>query len=151
MVLSRYEAIRLAGLTKGMIADVRNQKQITLPEVFFNNPILADMKAAMVIYFERSGEIRLIPMMRVGGARVRLEVEKVNPALMQIMTQLFKQYDLKVLFTTGFCFEQNRCVYEVFFETDDIDDKESRIRNTIENIPGLFESEFEILEIGKGW
>lgn len=141
----------MAGLTKGMIADVRKEKQITLPEVFFDNPILTDMKAAMVIYFERSGEIRLIPMMRVGGARVRLEVEKVNPALMQIMTQLFKQYDLKVLFTTGFCFEQNRCVYEVFFETDGIDDKQGRIRNTIENIPGLFESEFEILEIGKGW
>ena len=134
-----------------MIADVKSEKQIKLPEVFFNNPILSDMKAAMVIYFERSGEIRLIPMMRLGGARVRLEVEKVNPALMQIMTQLFKQYDLKVLFTTGFCFEQNRCVYEVFFETDDITDKESRIRSTIGNIPGLFESEFEILEIGKGW
>ncbi len=141
----------MAGLTKGMIADVKSEKQIKLPEVFFNNPILSDMKAAMVIYFERSGEIRLIPMMRLGGARVRLEVEKVNPALMQIMTQLFKQYDLKVLFTTGFCFEQNRCVYEVFFETDDITDKESRIRSTINNIPGLFESEFEILEIGKGW
>lgn len=141
----------MAGLTKGMIADVKSEKQIKLPDVFFNNPILSDMKAAMVIYFERSGEIRLIPMMRLGGARVRLEVEKVNPALMQIMTQLFKQYDLKVLFTTGFCFEQNRCVYEVFFETDDIGDKEARIRSTIDNIPGLFESEFEILEIGKGW
>jgi hypothetical protein len=134
-----------------MIADVKSEKQIKLPDVFFNNPILGGMKAAMVIYFERSGEIRLIPMMRLGGARVRLEVEKVNPALMQIMTQLFKQYDLKVLFTTGFCFEQNRCVYEVFFETDDINDKEARIRSTIDNIPGLFESEFEILELGKGW
>ncbi len=134
-----------------MIADVKNEKQITLPDVFFKNPILNDMKAAMVIYFERSGEVRLIPMMRVGGARVRLEVEKVNPALMQIMTQLFKRFDLKVLFTTGFCFEQNRCVYEVFFETDDIASKESSIRTTIESIPGLFESEFEILEIGKGW
>ncbi len=147
----RDEAIRLAGLTKGMIADVRKEKQITLPDVFFKNPILAEMKAAMVIYFERSGEIRLIPMMKMGGARVRLEVEKVNPALMQIMTQLFKQHDLKVLFTTGFCFEQNRCVYEVFFETDNIEEKEARIRSTIDSIPGLFESEFEVLEIGKGW
>jgi hypothetical protein len=141
----------LAGLTKGMIADVKNERQITLPDVFFENPILKEMKAAMVIYFERSGEIRLIPMMKLGGARVRLEVEKVNPALMQIMTQLFKQHDLKVLFTTGFCFEQNRCVYEVYFEAEGIGDKESQIRSTIEGIPGLFESEFEILELGKGW
>ena len=141
----------MAGLTKGMIANVRENKEISLPEVFFSNPVLKDMKAAMVIYFERTGEIRLIPMMMEGGARVRLEVEKVNPALMQTMTHLFKQHDLKVLFTTGFCFEQNRCVYEVYFAANSIKDKESQIRKTIESIPGLYESEFEILEIGVEW
>ncbi|MHA1960556.1 MAG: hypothetical protein ACW99U_10005 [Candidatus Thorarchaeota archaeon] len=141
----------MAGLTKGMIADVKKRKEIGLPEVFFSNPALADMKAAMVIYFERSGEIRLIPMMKEGGARVRLEVEKVNPALMQTMTHLFKQHDLKVLFTTGFCFEQNRCIYEVYFAADSIRSKEAEIRKTIESIPGLYESEFEILELGADW
>ena len=141
----------MAGITKGMIADVHKKKEISLPEDFFNNAELKDMKAAMVIYFERSGEIRLIPMMKEGGARVRLEVEKVNPALMQTMTQLFKQHDLKVLFTTGFCFEQNRCIYEVYFSADDIKGKQDNIRATIESIPGLYESEFEILEIGKEW
>ncbi len=141
----------MAGLTKGKIADVKTKREITLPQEFFENPILQDMKAAMVIYFERSGEVRLIPMMEEGGARVRLEVEKVNPALMQTMTQLFKQHDLKVLFTTGFCFEQNRCVYEVYFSADDIADKKGQIRSTIENIPGLYNSEFEILDIGGNW
>ncbi|MFW9968392.1 MAG: hypothetical protein ACFFEA_14655 [Candidatus Thorarchaeota archaeon] len=141
----------MAGLTKGMIADVKKNRAISLPEDFFNNPELGDMKAAMVIYFERSGEIRLIPMMKEGGARVRLEVEKVNPALMQTMTQLFKQHDLKVLFTTGFCFEENRCVYEVYFAADDIRGKESTIRSTIESIPGLYDAEFEILELGVEW
>ncbi|MFW9833857.1 MAG: hypothetical protein ACFFEK_07675 [Candidatus Thorarchaeota archaeon] len=141
----------MAGITKGMIADVHKKKEISLPEDFFNNAELKDMKAAMVIYFERSGEVRLIPMMKEGGARVRLEVEKVNPALMQTMTQLFKQHDLKVLFTTGFCFEQNRCIYEVYFSADDIKSKQDNIRATIESIPGLYESEFEILEIGKEW
>lgn len=141
----------MAGLTKGMIADVKKNRAISLPEDFFNNPDLGDMRAAMVIYFERSGEIRLIPMMKEGGARVRLEVEKVNPALMQTMTQLFKQHDLKVLFTTGFCFEENRCVYEVYFAADDIRGKESTIRSTIESIPGLYDAEFEILELGVEW
>lgn len=141
----------MAGITKGMIADVHKKREISLPEGFFKNAELKDMKAAMVIYFERSGEIRLIPMMKEGGARVRLEVEKVNPALMQTMTQLFKQHDLKVLFTTGFCFEQNRCIYEVYFSADNINDKQDTIRSTIESIPGLYESEFEILEIGKEW
>jgi hypothetical protein len=134
-----------------MIADVHKKKEISLPEDFFNNVELKGMKAAMVIYFERSGEIRLIPMMKEGGARVRLEVEKVNPALMQTMTQLFKVHDLKVLFTTGFCFEQNRCIYEVYFSADNIKDKQDTIRDTIESIPGLYESEFEILEIGQEW
>lgn len=141
----------MAGLTKGMIADVKQKREITLPDGFFSNPALADIRAAMVIYFERSGEIRLIPMMKEGGARVRLEVEKVNPALMQTMTHLFKQHDLKVLFTTGFCFEQNRCIYEVYFAADGIKEKEAEIRKTIESIPGLYESEFEILEIGMEW
>ena len=94
----------MAGLTKGMIADVHKKREISLPEDFFKNAELEGMKAAMVIYFERSGEIRLIPMMKEGGARVRLEVEKVNPALMQTMTQLFKHHVLKVLFTTEFFF-----------------------------------------------
>ncbi len=141
----------MAGLTKGMIADVKKKGEIKLPEDFFENPELKDMKAAMVIYFEKSGEVRLIPMMKEGGARVRLEVEKVNPALMQTMTSLFKQHDLKVLFTTGFCFEQNRCVYEVYFAADSIREKERNIRNTIDSIPGLYKSEFEILEIGLEW
>ena len=141
----------MAGITKGMIADVHKKREISLPQDFFKNPELKDMKAAMVIYFERSGEIRLIPMVKEGGARVRLEVEKVNPALMQTMTQLFKQHDLKVLFTTGFCFEQNRCIYEVYFSADDIKSKQDNIRATIESIPGLYESEFEILEVGKEW
>ncbi|MHA1948547.1 MAG: hypothetical protein ACXAAO_01620 [Candidatus Thorarchaeota archaeon] len=141
----------MAGITKGMIADVHKKKEISLPEDFFNNAELKNMKAAMVIYFERSGEVRLIPMMKEGGARVRLEVEKVNPALMQTMTQLFKQHDLKVLFTTGFCFEQNRCIYEVYFSADNIKSKQDTIRQTIESIPGLYESEFEILEIGQEW
>ncbi|MBY8998059.1 MAG: hypothetical protein KGD60_10015 [Candidatus Thorarchaeota archaeon] len=141
----------MAGITKGMIADVHKKREISLPEDFFNNAELKGMKAAMVIYFERSGEVRLIPMMKEGGARVRLEVEKVNPALMQTMTQLFKQHDLKVLFTTGFCFEQNRCIYEVYFSADNIKDKQDTIRATIESIPGLYESEFEILEIGQEW
>ncbi|MFX1263600.1 MAG: hypothetical protein ACFFAZ_16145 [Promethearchaeota archaeon] len=141
----------MAGLTKGMIADVKKKRAIALPDDFFNNPELGDMKAAMVIYFERSGEIRLIPMMKEGGARVRLEVEKVNPALMQTMTQLFKAHDLKVLFTTGFCFEENRCVYEVYFAADEIRQKEPTIRSTIESIPGLYDAEFEILELGEEW
>ncbi len=141
----------MVGLTKGMIADVKNQQEITLPSDFFSNPILKDMKVAMVIYFERSGEVRLFPMKKEGGARVRLEVEKVNPALMKTMTQLFKQHDLKVLFTTGFCFEQNRCIYEVYFAADEIKNKEPSIRRIIDNIPGLYKSEFEILEVGKDW
>ncbi len=141
----------MAGLTKGMIADVHRKKEIRLPADFFQNEALEGLKAAMVIYFERSGEIRLIPMTKEGGARVRLEVEKVNPALMQTMTQLFKHHDLKVLFTTGFCFEENRCIYEVYFSADDIKAKEPDIRRTINSIPGLYESEFEILEIGQEW
>ncbi len=139
------------GLTKGMIADVKRKREIKLPDEFFANPALSDMKAAMVIYFERSGEIRLIPMMKEGGARVRLEVEKVNPALMQTMTHLFKQHDLKVLFTTGFCFEQNKCIYEVYFATENIHAKAPKIKETIEGIPGLYKSEFEILELGAEW
>lgn len=134
-----------------MIADVKKNKSITIPDEFFRNPGLSDMKAAMVIYFERSGEIRLIPMLHEGGARVRLEVDKVNPALMQTMTHLFKEHNLKVLFTTGFCFEQNRCIYEVYFASDSIHEKEAEIRKTVENIPGLYKSEFEILEIGEAW
>jgi hypothetical protein len=134
-----------------MIADVRKDKSIPLPDEFFQNPDISDMRAAMVIYFERSGEIRIIPMLHSGGARVRLEVEKVNPALMQTMTHLFKEHNLKVLFTTGFCYEQNRCIYEVYFAADSIQEKESEIRKTVESIPGLFESEFEILEIGEAW
>ena len=145
------EAISVAGLTKGMIADVHKKREISLPKEFFENPEIKGMKAAMVIYFERSGEVRLIPMMKEGGARVRLEVEKVNPALMQTMTQLFKHHDLKVLFTTGFCFEENRCIYEVYFSADEIRKKEPDIRRTIESIPGLYESEFEILDIGQEW
>ncbi|MGV9103534.1 MAG: hypothetical protein ACOC38_10235 [Promethearchaeia archaeon] len=141
----------MAGLTKGMIADVKNKQQIRLPDELFDNPILEGMKAAMVIYFEKSGEIRLIPMMKDGGARVRLEVEKVNPVLMQTMTKLFKQHNLKVLFTTGFCYEQNRCIYEVYFAADSLEEKEEEIRNTINEIPGLYNSEFEILTIGAEW
>ncbi len=141
----------MAGLTKGMIADVRNKQQIRLPDELFDNPNLKGMKAAMVIYFEKSGEIRLIPMMKDSGARVRLEVEKVNPVLMQTMTRLFKQHNLKVLFTTGFCYEQNRCIYEVYFAADSLTEKKEDIRNTIEKIPGLYNSEFEILTIGVEW
>ncbi len=141
----------MAGLTKGMIADIRKTPQIRLPADFFSNPELAGMKAAMVIHFEKTGEIRLFPMMKESGARVRLEVEKVNPALMQTMTSLFKMHDLKVLFTTGFCFEQNRCVYEVYFAADNMAEKEDKIRRTIENIPGLYKSEFEILKVGAEW
>jgi hypothetical protein len=134
-----------------MIADVRRNPEIRLPADYFSNEELTDMKAAMVIHFERSGEIRLFPMVKESGARVRLEVEKVNPALMQTMTSLFKQYDLKVLFTTGFCFEQNRCVYEVYFAADGMNNKEAEIRRTIESIPGLYKSEFEILKKNATW
>ncbi len=141
----------MAGLTKGMIVDVRASREITIPEDFYKSEVSTDVQAAIVIYFERTGEIRFIPMKRSGGARVRLEVEKVNPALMQTMTHLFKEHDLTVLYTTGFCFEQNRCIYEVYFATDHIKEKESAIRNILENIPGLYESEFEILEVGKQW
>ena len=149
--LPKYEVSGVAGLTKGMIADVHKNRMIRIPDAFFKNPELDGMKAAMVIYFDRTGEIRLIPMMKEGGARVRLEVEKVNPALMKTMTQLFKQQDLKVLFTTGFCFEDKRCIYEVYFAADGIHSKEADIRKTIESIPGLYKSEFEILEIGVEW
>ncbi|MGQ4871824.1 MAG: hypothetical protein ACTSVD_05185 [Candidatus Thorarchaeota archaeon] len=141
----------MAGLTKGMIVDIRNKREVRIPDEFYNSPLYKDVRAAIAIYFERTGEIRIIPMSREGGARVRLEVEKVNPALMQTMTHLFKQHDLKVLYTTGFCFEQNRCIYEVYFATDNIREKEPHIRQIIESIPGLYESEFEILEIGKEW
>ncbi len=141
----------MAGLTKGMIADVKKKREITLPDDFFTNPTLSDMRAAMAIYFERTGEVRLIPMAKEGGARVRLEVEKVNPALMQTMTALFKKFDLKVLFTTGFCFEETRCVYEVYFAADEIKSKEPEIRKTLMNIPGLYDAEFEILELGVEW
>ncbi len=148
---AEQEAIQVAGLTKGMIADVRRNPMIRLPADFFSNPELAEMKAAMVIHFEKTGEIRLFPMMKESGARIRLEVEKVNPALMQTMTSLFKMHDLKVLFTTGFCFEQNRCVYEVYFAADNMAAKEETIRRTIESIPGLYKCEFDILKLGAVW
>ncbi|MCF2137008.1 MAG: hypothetical protein K9W43_07145 [Candidatus Thorarchaeota archaeon] len=141
----------MAGLTKGMIVDVMAERTIRIPEEFYKSSVSTDVQAAIVIYFERTGEIRFIPMKRSGGARVRLEVEKVNPALMQTMTHLFKELDLTVLYTTGFCYEQNRCIYEVYFATDNIVEKEPHIRKILESIPGLYESEFEILEVGKQW
>lgn len=143
----------MAGLTKGMIADVHKKREISLPDEFYANKELSSTKAAMVIYFEKTGEIRLIPMKKEGGARVRLEVEKVNPVLMQTMTELFKKHDLNVLFTTGFCYQDvdNRCIYEVYFSANNIQEKRDEIKNAIDQIPGLFESEFEILEIGSEW
>ncbi|MEM4735346.1 MAG: hypothetical protein QXS20_06450 [Candidatus Thorarchaeota archaeon] len=141
----------MTGITKGMIADIRRRPEIRLPKDYFSNAEISDMRAAMVIHFERSGELRLFPMTKESGARIRLEVEKVNPALMQTMTSLFKQYDLKVLFTTGFCFEQNRCVYEVYFAADNMAEKEKNIRRAIESIPGLYTCEFEILKVDGDW
>lgn len=150
--LSRIVAIKSIE-TEGYLIDFeqfQRQKTITLSERIVKKIALKRKKNIFVVSRTREDNIKidLIPVEK--DRVIKLSVifnENTTIMVVQEVSKILSEFKnlISLVFTSGVCQEQNRCIYEVYITSEK--GKLNEIINLIQDIPGVLSVESKDLEI----
>ncbi len=101
-----------ASLIKGIVTTKPYDRILKIETSIFDNPF-PGAKASLIVFLEKSKEIRIIPIDSKEALRIKIETAGVTPSLLDSLMKLWSKYELKVMFSTGFCKMKDKCEYEV--------------------------------------
>jgi hypothetical protein len=111
-----------------------SDKPISLPREF--QRILGDNKHALMILAVSTKTIRLIPTASPEVMKVGIEIKQLTPEYLKRMSETFVKNNLKVVYSTGFCYKGERCLYEAYFDPAEIKMSDDKLKGLIESLEG---------------
>ncbi|TFF87609.1 MAG: hypothetical protein EU548_10060 [Promethearchaeota archaeon] len=108
-----------------------------------------DAKNCFLVFRSRGNAVKLDIMPVEANKIFRLAIifgQQVSINILQLFSKIFSHYDerMNLIFTSGLCQESDKCIYEVYLDTDQV-----TLNKTIQklyDIPGIIEIEVELIQ-----
>lgn len=107
-----------------------SDEPIVLPSMF--QKVLGENKHALMILAVSTKTIRLIPTASPEVVKVGIEIKQLTPEYLKNMSEAFVKHDLKVVYSTGFCYKGEKCIYEAYFDPTEIKMDDDKLREIIQ-------------------
>ena len=135
-------------------SEIENKKVIDLSsDILKKLSFLTENKPNCFLVFRTRGEamkLDIIPLTSDINRVIRLAIifgEEMTVMVLQQITQIFSKYEdkLSLIFTSGICQEVDKCIYEVYINTEI--DTLNKIIEEIYKISGILEMEVKLIRL----
>jgi len=122
-----------------------SDEPILLPNEF--QKVLGENTNALMILAVSTKTVRLIPITSSEAVKVSIEIKKLTPEYLKQMSETFVKRNLKVVYSTGFCYKGDKCLYEAYFDPSQISVKDKEMQNLIESLEGTTKVEVKRIDL----
>jgi len=111
-----------------------SEEPIVLPSEF--QTVLGKNSNALMILASSTKTIRIIPTIGPEVLKVGIEIQQLTPDYLKQMSEAIAKHNLKVIYSTGFCYKGDRCVYEAYFDPAQIKMGDIELKGVISALKG---------------
>jgi hypothetical protein len=111
-----------------------SSEPVELPKEFLK--VMGQDSNALMILAVSTKTVRLIPTTSSEVIKVGIEIKKLTPEYLKQMSETFVKRNLKVIYSTGFCYKGEKCVYEAYFDPAEIPMKDEELRKILQSLEG---------------
>lgn len=111
-----------------------SDEPVQLPKEFLT--VLGQNSNALMILAVSTKTVRLIPTTSSEVIKVGIEIKKLTPEYLKQMSETFVKRNLKVVYSTGFCYKGEKCVYEAYFDPAEISMKDGELKKILQSLEG---------------
>ncbi|WXG47075.1 MAG: hypothetical protein WED05_10515 [Candidatus Atabeyarchaeum deiterrae] len=122
-----------------------SDEPILLPNEF--QKVLGENTNALMILAVSTKTVRLIPTTSSEAVKVSIEIKKLTPEYLKQMSETFVKRNLKVVYSTGFCYKGDKCLYEAYFDPSQISIKDKEMQDLIESLEGTTKVEVKRIDL----
>ncbi len=124
------------------------EKPVELTEVFLDKLKPEIGKFAVIILTLNNKVIRIIPTVTKKVHKIAIDIDKLAPDFLRKVGNLFFELKLKTLYSTGLCFVDEKCIFDVYIDSNEFEkiDKE-KLKKEIMSIEGISEINISIIDV----
>jgi len=111
-----------------------SEEPISLPSEFLK--VIGKNSNALMILASSTKTVRIIPTVSPEVVKVGIEIQQLTPDYLKQMSEAFVKNNLKVIYSTGFCYKGEKCVYEAYFDPAEIKMGDNELRGVISALKG---------------
>lgn len=150
-----YKILSLKSIeTEGELLSLKKIQEalaITIPAGMILNleNSIKDKKNVFIVYRVRGDALKIDLIPIFSKEVIKLELifgSQMTPAKIREITETFLNYDTTLVFTSGICQEEDKCIYEVYIELKDLNQLEG-IKSDFHRIKGVMEIRIEKFSI----
>jgi len=136
----------LVGLTRGVMTKLKpgdDKKFIELPKTFFD---VIKSENALVILSPTDATVRIIPVESREVYKILINLgEKISPNFLLGLKSFFEETQINRFFTSGLCFKERECIYELYCSSDLMD--KNQLLERLEKLEGIKSVEIQTLSL----
>jgi hypothetical protein len=111
-----------------------SEEPIVLPNEF--QTVMGKNSNALMILASSTKTIRIIPTVSPEVVKVGIEIQQLTPDYLKQMSEAFVKHNLKVVYSTGFCYKGDKCIYEAYFDPAEIKMGDNELKGVISALKG---------------
>ncbi|MFX1513659.1 MAG: hypothetical protein ACFFCQ_13835 [Promethearchaeota archaeon] len=132
--------------TLGTMVRISPGKEILLPKKFLD--ILDDSPETgtyLLVFRRATGIIRILPTKSSKAIKIYLEIGDLGTNFLDELGNIYESLKIQALFSTGLCFEEDRCMYEAFIDPINLTVTREELQEALEGLEGI--TAVELIEI----
>jgi hypothetical protein len=150
-----YKILSLKSIeTEGTLTtlkDFKESKTISIPKMTLMNleKISENKKDIFIVYRVRGDSLKIDAIPVTSREIFKLEIifgVEMTPTIIKEISDVFSEYEISLVFSSGICQEAERCIYEVYVELLNKNDLET-LKKEIYEIEGILDIQIEILSV----
>lgn len=122
--------------------DLLGKYPVALPT---KDDIFGGVKYALMILTPSTKIIRIIPARSPEVLKTTIEIGELSPDFLQEFGFVLISNKTRTLYSTGVCFMQDRCTYEVYIDLSDLRISQEQLTAELANIEGVSKVSIESL------
>ncbi|NHJ47865.1 MAG: hypothetical protein FK733_08765 [Asgard group archaeon] len=135
-------------ITVAKLLKLEQEKSIELSEDFFEALKPEDGQFAVIILNLNRKSVRIIPTSTEKIYKVSINIDKLAQDFFQKVSNLFYEMNIKSLYSTGLCFVDNKCVYDLYIDSVEYEKiDEAKLKDNIMKIDGITTIDIESISV----
>ncbi|MFX1286560.1 MAG: hypothetical protein ACFFB5_23185 [Promethearchaeota archaeon] len=122
--------------------DLLGKYPVALP---IKDDIYGGVKYALMILTPSTKVIQIIPARSPDVLKATIEIGELSPDFLQEFGIILIRYKTRTLYSTGVCFMQDRCTYEVYIDLSDLRISQEQLTYELAKIEGVSKVSIESL------
>lgn len=148
MILLTKNKEEIQNITIAKMLKLELEKSVELSEEFLNELKPDIGKFAVIILTLNNKIIRIIPTVTKKVHKIAIDIDKLAPDFLRKVGNLFFELKLKTLYSTGLCFVDEKCIFDVYIDSIEFEKIDAeKLKQEIMSVEGISDINISIIDV----